>query len=76
MILKFESEPGEIFFIEATSNHGVSLKRWSTIRQYLGNFYKKIVFRHLEFERPDDSLELLETFMKAVVGNDYSFRVR
>jgi len=32
MVLKFESQPDELFFLEATSNNGVSLKRWSSIR--------------------------------------------
>lgn len=60
MVLKFGSEPNEVFFIEATSNCGVALKRWSGMRHALGTFYTKIALRHLDFERPDESLEILE----------------
>ena len=63
MVLKFGSEPNEVFFIEATSNHGVSLKRWSGMRHALGSFYQKIALRHLDWERPDESLEILEQFI-------------
>ena len=63
MILKFGTEPDEVFFMESTSNQGVTLKRWSGMRHTVGNFYKKIVIRHLEFERPDNSLEMLQRFV-------------
>ena len=60
MVLKFGSEPKEVFLLEATSNHGVALKRWSNIKSALGSFYSKIVIRHLNWERSDESLEMLE----------------
>jgi len=60
MILKFGSEPNEIFFMEATSNQGVSLKRFSGMKYTIGSFYKKIVLRHLDWDRPDTSLDVLE----------------
>ena len=60
MVLKFGSDPDEVFFLEATSNHGVALKRWSGIKHALGSFYSKIVIRHLNWDRPDSSLESLE----------------
>ena len=63
---KFGSEPNEVFFIEATGNVGVGLKRFSGMKHALGNFYKKIVLRHLEWDRPDESLELLEKFVNEV----------
>ena len=66
MVLKFGSEPNEVFFIEATGNVGVGLKRFSGMKHALGNFYKKIVLRHLEWDRPDESLELLEKFVNEV----------
>ena len=66
MVLKFGSEPQEVFFIEATGNIGVGLKRFSGMKYALGNFYRKVVLRHLEWERPDYSLELLEKFVNEV----------
>ena len=63
MILKFGSEPNDVFFIEATSNQGVAIKRYSGMKHVIGSFYKKIVLRHLDWERPDSSLDLLEQFI-------------
>ena len=68
MVLKFGSEPQEVFFIEATGNIGVGLKRFSAMKHAMGNFYKKIVLRHLEWDRPDESLEMLEKFVNEVQG--------
>ena len=76
MVLKFEEHPNEIFFLEATSNMGVALRRWSGIRHALGTFYKRVVIRHLEWDRPDESLDNLEAFMKEVIGNSYSFSMK
>ena len=66
MVLKFGSEPDEVFFVEATSNHGVALKRFSGMKQTIGSFYKKIVLRHLEWDRSEHSLEVLEQFLDEV----------
>ena len=60
MILRFGSFPEDVFFMESTSNYGVQLTRWSSISQHVGNYYKKVAFRHLEWDRTDESLEVLE----------------
>ena len=73
MCLKFGSEPNEVFFIEATSNQGVALKRFSAMKYTIGSFYKKICIRHLDWERPDSSLDVLEQFINEVQGHQYSF---
>lgn len=39
MVLKFGSEPEDVFFMEATSNQGVSLKRFSGMKFTIGSFY-------------------------------------
>jgi hypothetical protein len=76
MVLKFGSEPDEIFFIEATGNQGVSLKRFSGMKYTIGTFYKKIVLRHLDWDRPDSALDVLEQFVNEVQGSQYSFSLR
>ena len=63
LVLKFDSEPNEVYLIEATANLGVQLKKWSQIKHNLGSFYEKIALRHLEWERPDSSIDLLEQFI-------------
>jgi len=73
MVLKFGSEPQDVFFIEATSNQHVSIKRYSGMKHTIGNFYKKIVLRHLEWQRPDSSLDILEQFMDEVKNSRYNF---
>lgn len=64
MILKFGSEPDDVFFLEATGNNGVTLKRYSAMKFTIGSFYKKIVLRHLEWDRPDCALDVLENFIE------------
>ena len=76
MVLKFEEQPEEVFFLEATSNNGVSLRRWSNIKPFLGTFYTKVVHRHVDWDRTEKSLQNLEIFMKEVVGNSYKFSMK
>ena len=52
MVIKFGSEPDEVFFMEAVST-GVLLKRYSGMKHTIGDFYDKICLRHLEWSRPD-----------------------
>jgi hypothetical protein len=40
MILKFESDEDEIYFLESTANAGVSISRWSQTRTYIGDYYE------------------------------------
>ena len=73
MVLKFGSEPDDVFFMEATGNQGVSLKRYSGMKFTIGSFYRKIVLRHLNWERPDRSLDILEQFIEEAQGRQYNF---
>jgi hypothetical protein len=71
MVLKFETDPDEVYFVESTSNRGVSISRWSTVRKYLGDFYEQVVLRHLDITRSDEMIGRLEIFLKEAVGNRY-----
>ena len=53
MVLKFECEPDEVYFIESTSNYGVALTKWSEIKDQIGSYYYKIALRHVEWDRSD-----------------------
>lgn len=59
MILKFESDPNEVYFVEAVGNLGVVLNRWSFLRTHVGKekFYKRVVFRHIDCVRDDRMLD-------------------
>jgi hypothetical protein len=73
MVLKFESDPNEIYFVEATGNMGVSLNSWSKLKEHVGpgKFYKKLIFRHVNFERGDKMVDNLERFLSEAVGQSY-----
>jgi len=79
MVLKFEgSNPkkkNEVYILEANSS-GVGIKKWSNLRQSYGDFYKKIVIRHINFDRTDKCLEILGQVLLEVNGKKYSFRPR
>lgn len=71
MVLKFETDPDEVYFVESTANRGVSISRWSTVRRYLGDFYEQVVLRRLEIPRTEEMIARLEVFLKEAVGNRY-----
>lgn len=63
LVLKFESDVDEVYFLESTSNKGVSISRWSSVRKYLGDFYQQVVLRHLDVTRNDEMTARLEIFL-------------
>jgi hypothetical protein len=46
------------------------------MKKNYGDFYSRIVLRHINGERTEESLSLLGKFLKEVCGNKYSFRPR
>jgi len=50
MILKFESDPNEVYYVEAVSR-GVKINKWSLTRNQIGSdkFYSIVIFRHIDF---------------------------
>jgi len=71
MILKFESENDDLFILDSTSTHGVAITRWSGTRVYVGDFYERIVFRHLNLDRTNEMIDVLDTFLHEAVGKKY-----
>lgn len=73
MILKFETDPNEVYMIEATGNMGVALNRWLFLRDHIGSdkFYDKVVFRHINFDRGNTMVDKLEKFLSQAVGHGY-----
>ena len=73
MILKFETDPGEIYYFDATGTNGVACGKWSLLRSHYGpaKFYERIIYRHIDFNRSDEMVEKLETFLKEAVGRRY-----
>lgn len=62
MVIKFQSQEDEVFFIEAVSNLGVSYNKWSRLRKHVGpnKFYKKIVYRSIDTIRDDPMFDKVE----------------
>ena len=52
------------------------MKRFSGMKHTIGSFYKKIVLRHLDWDRPDASLDLLEQFLEEVNGRKYELGLK
>jgi len=40
MVLKFEQDTNEIFFLEANATEGVTITRWSHFREYAERLYE------------------------------------
>ena len=73
MVLKFAARPDEVFLIESTSNFGVTVKNFLGHKRSIGGWYEKVVLRHLEWDRTDESLRNLEKFVKEIRGRAYNF---
>lgn len=73
MVLKFETEPDEIFLVEAVGGLGVTLNRWSFLRDSIGygKFYKRMIFRHVNFDRGEKMVDNLEKLLSEAVGKKY-----
>lgn len=73
MLLKFETDPDEVYLVEATGNNGVDINRWSFLKNHIGQgkFYDKVVYRHVDFDRSDDMFSKLEKFLAQAVGCSY-----
>jgi hypothetical protein len=41
MVLKFETEPDEVFILETTVSNGVSIIRWKNFRMYKHEIYDR-----------------------------------
>ena len=70
MVLKFETDEDEIFIVDASGNNGVSLNKWSVLRNHIGEgkFYDRVIFRHVDFARNDQMVDNLECFLKEAIG--------
>ena len=65
MCLKFDTDPDEIYLLEATGGSGVAINRWLFLKEHVGKnkFYDKIVLRHINFDRNDKMVNNLEKFL-------------
>ena len=71
MVIKFSTEPDEIYFIECSKETGVAVKSFSQMKHTINQLYKKIVFRHIEWSRPESALEILMQFVDDTQGCQY-----
>jgi hypothetical protein len=73
MVLKFETDPSEVYLVEATGSQGVSLNKWSILRHHVGpgKHYEKVIYRHVNFDRGEKMVQNLEKFLSEAVGQNY-----
>jgi len=72
---KDDDDTDDICILEATTNSGVHLKYFKNMVKHIGGFYKKFAFRHLEFERTEAHLDILNRFLEEVLGRKYEFNL-
>ena len=73
MILKFDSDPNEVYLVEAVGNRGVTYNKWANIRKHIGTdkFYGKLVFRSI-IHGPDYLGDMnMADCLSEVIGNKY-----
>lgn len=75
LILKFDVEEDEVFFLDATSI-GVTVNRWSKFKSTSMNFLYHIFYRQLISGRDDRMIDALDTFMKTTIGNKYNLSLK
>jgi len=70
MIMKFSSDPNDVYFIEAVGEKGVSLNKWSFTRNHIGpdKFYAYLVYRHVEFNRGSEAMDKLTQYTTKCLG--------
>ena len=51
MIIKMASMPNEVLLFEATGTSGVHLSLFSEKKVYIGSYFKKMVYRKLNWEK-------------------------
>lgn len=82
MVIKFSSQPDEVFLLESTGQQGVSIKSYSDLRLSIGTFFTKLALRHLDWQDDgrqygrDQGCDVLEKFLQEVVGRDFEFRIK
>ena len=74
LVLKFSTDPNEVYFIESVSGVGVRLNAWTGLRTNIGHnkFYQKCVFRHVVFDRSFENLNRLQKLLKEALGHQYA----
>jgi len=78
MVLRFIDDHGEdeeIYLFDATADLGVSLSKWSTVRDHIGKsdtFYSECIYRKVDFNRKGIGMLNLEKFLDESVGKSYS----
>ena len=64
MILRYNSKPDEVSFLEVTSDQHVLIASWSQIKSLIGTNFQKVALRHLIWDRPDSGSVTIEKFIE------------
>lgn len=72
VIIKSLDDTKRVYVLDSTSNLGVALHYWDSMRKCYGTFYDKIVYRKLSWNNTNDKLVKLEKFFNEAIGKKYS----
>ena len=71
MVIKYGCNPKEVWLLESSSQSGVAITKWSDIKHAVGTDLT-VAHRHLVWNRPASSLQIIEQFIKETEGAKYS----
>ena len=71
MLLRFASDPGQIFLMEVNDDSDIVIKKWPDIKSRIGPIYNKLAYRRLKWDRPDGTKEAFEQFLNQVIDAPY-----
>ena len=66
MVIRYEGEDNvdKIYYLEATSDEGVVMKSFDNVKDHIGDFFEKIVWRRLNYARTHESIAKINKFVK------------
>jgi hypothetical protein len=62
--------------MESVGDGGVRLVSWLTARDFIGNFFDKLAFRKLNFNRDAQNLLALDEFRQQSSGKKYALNIK
>ena len=72
MILRSEDEPNEVFLLRVKDEGTVNIKKWSRVKSEYGSFFEKLVYRKLNWKRPQSALQDIQNFIDELMQKKFS----
>ena len=74
LVLKFDSRPRDVYFLEVAPGARVQVKNWREAKSKYGDdkLYSSIAIRHLDYERDEGLTEVIEKFVNETRDAQYA----